>query len=69
MNTVVKWLHSAISERKRGADIFQTDPDGTPETSIFVCEACDTAFIAVEKRTCSSCETSVVQATTTLDDS
>lgn len=67
-------LRSVISDARdrAGGDSGGTVSPGrdrastAPETSLFECQACHTVYVAVEKSTCSSCDTAVEEVAATL---
>lgn len=58
-----------VSADTRGSDGAR--PDESPpdsETSLFECARCDNVYVAVEKSTCSTCESAVDEVSATLTD-
>ena len=45
-----------------------TGPHASPNTTLFECPACENVYVAVEKSTCSDCDTPVEEVAATLSD-
>ncbi len=62
MKSVIKWLQSITQTTQ------STESPETTQSSLYVCQSCDSAYIATEKQTCSTCDGPVEQVPATLDE-